>query len=197
MSISSLEKYLPAPSFSYLKLWFGEYRIHIHVSRERQTKLGDYRKNPDGSHAISINGNLSPYLFFFVFTHELAHLLAFEKHGRSIAPHGKEWKALFSQMIGESMEVYPEDLRSILHQFSLAPKANFMSASTLVSYFYPKKKKGDEFFIEELMINDTFVYKEQSYRYLRRLRKNYLCRSLRTGRSYIFSPSVKVKRLMQ
>jgi predicted SprT family Zn-dependent metalloprotease len=49
---------------------------------------------PDNSHQITINGTLEPQLFFFVLTHELAHLIAFEKYGRRISPHGQEWKKL-------------------------------------------------------------------------------------------------------
>ena len=43
-------------------------------------------------------------------THELAHLLAFEKYGRKISPHGEEWKSTFREMLIESIEIYKEDL---------------------------------------------------------------------------------------
>ena len=78
MSIQSLEKYLPQNTFKYLRIWFSGYYIHIKVTRNRNSKLGDYRKLPDNSHEITVNSTLTPQLFFFVLTHELAHLIAFE-----------------------------------------------------------------------------------------------------------------------
>jgi predicted SprT family Zn-dependent metalloprotease len=31
--------------------------------------------------------------------HEIAHLVAFEKYGRNIKPHGQEWKHTFQQLM--------------------------------------------------------------------------------------------------
>ena len=104
MSIQSLEKYLPQNTLLYLRKWFSDYSIHIKVTRNRNSKLGDYRKLRDNSHEISINSTLAPQLFFFVLTHELAHLIAFEKFGRRIAPHGNEWKHTFREMLLESAD---------------------------------------------------------------------------------------------
>jgi predicted SprT family Zn-dependent metalloprotease len=56
-----------------------------------------------------------------VLTHELAHLIAFEKYGRRISPHGNEWKKL-SENAFESLEVYEEDLKPIIIKFSKSPK---------------------------------------------------------------------------
>jgi hypothetical protein len=38
--------------------------------------------------------------------HEIAHLVAFEKYGRNIKPHGQEWKHTFQQL----MVPYSRDL---------------------------------------------------------------------------------------
>ena len=99
MSIQSLEKYLPQNTLQYLRVWFSDYYIHIKVTRNRNSKLGDYRKLPDNSHEITVNSTLTPQLFFFVLTHELAHLIAFERYGRRISPHGNEWKVTFRNML--------------------------------------------------------------------------------------------------
>ena len=75
MSVSVLEKFLPENALPYLKIWFGSYPCHLKITKNRNSKLGDYRKLPDKSHQITVNGTLEPQLFFFVLTHELAHLI--------------------------------------------------------------------------------------------------------------------------
>ncbi len=119
MSIQSLETYLPKNTLDHLRNWFSDYSIHIKITKNRNSKLGDYRKLRDHSHEITINSTLQPQLFFFVLTHELAHLIAFEKFGRRISPHGKEWKHTFRQMLLESIEVYEEDLNRLSLNFQI------------------------------------------------------------------------------
>ncbi|ASW75308.1 transcription elongation protein SprT [Chryseobacterium piperi] len=194
MSIQSLEKYLPSNTLQYLKVWFSDYYIHIKITRNRNSKLGDYRKLPDHSHEITINSTLVPELFFFVLTHELAHLIAFEKYGRRILPHGNEWKATFRLMLLESIEAYSEDLRPIINRFSKSPKANFMASPDLVKYFHIEKQDDKLQFIEELQKGDYFMYRNEKYFLEGLIKKNYLCKNLATGRKYSFKPLARVEK---
>jgi len=194
MSIQSLEKYLPSNTLQYLKIWFSDYYIHIKITRNRNSKLGDYRKLPDNSHEITINSTLVPQLFFFVLTHELAHLIAFERYGRKISPHGKEWKETFRQMLLESLEVYEDNLKPIIIEFSKSPKANFMASPGLVKYFHIEKQEDDLSFIEELQKGEFFIYRNEKYLLEGLIKKNYLCKNLATGRKYSFKPLARVKK---
>lgn len=194
MSIQSLEKYLPQNTLSHLKKWFSDYYIHIKVTKNRNSKLGDYRKLRDSSHEITINSTLVPQLFFFVLTHELAHLIAFEKYGRKISPHGNEWKLAFREMLLESLDVYEEDLKPIIIKFSHSPKANFMASPDLVKYFHIENHEDNLQYIEELSKGDQFVYRNQTYLLEGLIKKNYLCMNLATGRKYSFKPLARVKK---
>ncbi|WPO82718.1 SprT-like domain-containing protein [Chryseobacterium sp. JJR-5R] len=194
MSIRSLEKYLPQNTLQYLKVWFADYHIHIKVTRNRDSKLGDYRKLPDRSHEITVNSTLAPQLFFFVLTHELAHLIAFEKYGRKIAPHGNEWKETFRQMLLQSLTVYEENLRPIIIKFSKSPKANFMASPDLVKYFHIENQDDKHVFIESLTKGDLFTYRNEKYLLEGLIKKNYLCRHLATGRKYSFKPLARVEK---
>jgi SprT protein len=194
MSIHSLEKYLPPNTLRYLKIWFADYYIHIKVTRNRNSKLGDYRKLPDHSHEITINSTLAPQLFFFVLTHELAHLIAFEKYGRKISPHGNEWKETFRQMLLQSISVYEENLRPVIVQFSKSPKANFMASPDLVKYFHIEKQEDTLTFIEELEKGNFFMYRNEKYLLEGLIKKNYLCKNLATGRKYSFKPLARVEK---
>lgn len=194
MSIQSLEKYLPQNTLFYLRKWFSDYSIHIKVTKNRNSKLGDYRKLRDNSHEITINSTLAPQLFFFVLTHELAHLIAFEKFGRRIAPHGNEWKHTFREMLLESTDAYEEDLKPIIIKFSRSPKANFMASPDLVKYFHIENQNDDEVFIEKLSKGENFIYQDQKYLLEGLIKKNYLCMNLATGRKYSFKPLARVKK---
>ncbi|ROH96022.1 SprT-like domain-containing protein [Chryseobacterium daecheongense] len=194
MSIQALEKYLPSHTLQYLKIWFSDYYIHIKITRNRDSKLGDYRKLPDNSHEITINSTLVPQLFFFVLTHELAHLIAFEKYGRRISPHGAEWKETFRQMLLQSIEVYEEGLRPIIVKFSKSPKANFMSSPELVKYFHIEKQDDKLQFIQELQKGEYFIYRREKYLLEGLIKKNYLCKNLATGRKYSFKPLARVEK---
>lgn len=194
MSIQSLEKYLPQNTLNHLKNWFSDHSIHIKITRNRNSKLGDYRKLRDLSHEITINSTLQPQLFFFVLTHELAHLIAFEKFGRRISPHGSEWKHTFRIMLLESLEVYEDDLKPIILKFSKSPKANFMASPDLVKYFHIENQDDDEIYIEQLAKGEHFIYRNQKYLLEGLIKKNYLCLNLATGRKYSFKPLARVKK---
>lgn len=195
MSIQTLEKYLPQNTLPYLKKWFGDFTIHIKITRGRNSKLGDYRKMPDQSHQITINSTLQPALFFFVLTHELAHLLAFENYGGRISAHGLEWKETFRRMLMESSAVYSEDLQPIILRFAKAPKAGFMASPELVRYFQMENLEDESSYVEDLEPADEFMYRKQRYSLEEKRKKNYLCKNLDNGKSYIFRPLARVQKL--
>ena len=192
MSIQPLEKYLPENTLQYLRKWFSDYYIHIKVTKNRNSKLGDYRKLRDNTHEITINSTLVPSLFFFVLTHELAHLIAFEKYGRKISPHGNEWKSTFRDMLLESIEIYDDDLKPIIKKFSQSPKANFMASPELVKYFEFESENNEGVYIEELTKGTKFVYRNEIYLLEGLIKKNYLCINLASGRKYSFKPLARV-----
>lgn len=195
MAIQNLEKFLPENTLPYLKRWFGEHTIHIKITKGRNIKLGDYRKMPDGSHKITINHNLAPPLFFFVLTHELAHLLAFVSFGHRIAPHGTEWKNTFRSMLLESIKAYPYDLQAIVKDFSRSPKANFMSSPELVRYFRIEDFHDELSYIEDLVPGDRFIYRNEVYRLEEKMKKNYLCTHTGNAKKYAFRPLARIEKI--
>ena len=195
MSIQVLEQYLPDATLPFLKKWFANHSIHIRITKNRDSKLGDYRKLPDNSHQITINSTLDKQLFFFVLTHELAHLLAFENYGHRISAHGPEWKETFREMLLESLGIYTDDLQLILKKFSKSPKANFMASPDLVRYFHIETEDDETSFVETLVDGQIFEYKSNRYQLLEKKKKLYLCIELNTNKKYLFRPLARVKKL--
>lgn len=195
MSVTVLENYLPPDALDSLQEWFGHHRIHIRITRSRTSKLGDYRKMPDGSHQISVNSNLQPHLFFFVLTHELAHLVAFDRYAGRITAHGPEWKKIFSDMLISSIRVYPEDLQPIILRFSRSPKASFTASPELVKYFHIEDVKDETCYLDDLALNDRFTYRKKIYVIEQKRNKNYICVQLESGKKYIFKPLARVEKI--
>lgn len=187
-----LEKYVPPNALSFVKEWTKEYTIHIIIKKDRRSKLGDYRKMLNNKHQITINGNLEPELFFFVFTHEMAHLLVFEKFGRRIKPHGYEWKHTFATMLLESLDCYAETLQPLLLKFAKSPKANFMASTDLVKYF---NHRDTSLFLENIEVGERFIFRNEVYRMIKKLKKNYLCQSLTSGLKYKIHPLADVEKI--
>lgn len=171
------------------------YSVHLIITRDRHSKLGDYCRKRGDIHQITINSTLDPELFFFVLTHELAHLTAFEKYGRRIAPHGPEWKQTYREMLLESISVYDTELKPLILHYARSPKANFMAAPALVKYFEQFTLGMHESFVEELRSGDHFSYRQSEYRLEHKIKKNYLCLRLSDSKKYIFRPLAKVIKL--
>ena len=98
--LQQLASYLPEGSFEDVASYLTEFKVHLTITRERRTVLGDYRNSHSNkNHRISVNGNLNKYSFLITLLHELGHLLAYEKYGNRIQPHGGEWKSEFSKIL--------------------------------------------------------------------------------------------------
>ncbi|WP_018675224.1 SprT-like domain-containing protein [Riemerella columbina] len=193
MSLQGLQQFLPSEALPYIERWLQGQFIHIKITRARQSKLGDYRKLPNGGHQITVNGNLEPALFFFVLTHEIAHLLAFKNY-RNILPHGKEWKQTFRNLLLESLEVYKTDLQPIIKHFAKNPKASFNADPQLVKYF--RTSDGTKQTIDTLAIGSRFDYRGLQYKISEKRKKRYLCIQTSTGKPYLFSPCAEVEPIL-
>ena len=190
---NTLNAFLPKGADYFIHQWLAGHLCHIKTTKDRKSKLGDYRLLPNKSHIITINGNLEPFLFFFVFTHEIAHLLAFNEK-INIPPHGKEWKKMFQKLLLESLKIYPPDLRDLIVIFAKNPKANFMSSPELVKYFN-KENSDNQIYIENLILGDQFIYQSYSYQVEETKKKRYLCRNMHNGKRYWFKSCARVEKL--
>ncbi|HUH33366.1 MAG TPA: hypothetical protein VLZ28_05390, partial [Daejeonella sp.] len=62
--VKILEKYLPEGTAPLVGRWIDHFQCEFKISRNRNTKYGDYRAPfKDSGHRISVNYNLNPYAF--------------------------------------------------------------------------------------------------------------------------------------
>src|ERR1043165_3253097 len=95
-----LSKFIPATAVPRVLEYLHQYKVHLTITRERKSVLGDYRHaTVHKNHRISVNGNLNPYAFLITLIHELAHLVTFNQYGHRVQSHGKEWKQIYAMLL--------------------------------------------------------------------------------------------------
>jgi hypothetical protein len=196
----ALEGYLPPNTFDLVVNYLHQYKVHLTVTRERASVLGDYRNAiHQKNHRISVNGNLNKYGFLITLLHELAHLLTFEKYGHKVKAHGKEWKQLYSLLLADFLKqnIFPFDVSTALKNSLDNPAASSCSEEELMRVLskYDVKKPGF-YLIEQLASGVAFVTKDgRVFKKGEKLRKRYRCVEIKTGIAYLFSPVYEVKLL--
>src|SRR5690625_3415985 len=190
-----LAKYLPEravdPVFELVK----EYGIYLKIVSERKTRHGDYRRLENGQHQITINSNLNKYRFIITTVHEIAHLVAFEKYGRFIKPHGREWKITFQHLMLPFLkpEIFPKDLLPLLTRHFKNPKASSDTDAHLSIALKSYDPKNDKTFISEIPYSSTIrIYSGKVFKKGPKRIKRYECIELATGRIYVFQPNAEV-----
>lgn len=196
--LHALTAYLPDNSFEHVVNYINQYKVHLTITRKRQSVLGDYRNAMHGkNHRITVNGNLNKYSFLITLLHELAHLLAFEKFGNRINAHGKEWKAVYSNLLYTFTDknIFTADIEQALQQSIKKPGATSCAEEDLMRVLrrYDEVKK-DFYLIEELPAKTLFKTADgKVFEKGEQLRKRFRCTEKNTGLVYLFSPVHEVK----
>lgn len=193
-----LKKYIPdhavAPVFHLIEI----NGIHLSIVNERKTRHGDYRRQPDGIHRITVNANLNKYRFLITLIHEIAHLVAFEKFGRMIKPHGLEWKKTFQNLMLPFIrpEIFPSEVLPYIARHFRNPKASSDTDAQLSVALKKYDQPNDKSYIFEVPHGGTFrIYNGKIFKRGIRRVKRYECLELDTGKIYLFQPNAEVELL--
>ena len=195
--LNALAHYLPPGSLELVLPLLEQHKVHLTITRERQTKLGDYRNAWGGkNHRISVNGNLNPFAFLITLLHELAHLLAFEQYGLRIQPHGHEWKHTYSQVLRAFLQhhIFPADIAAELHRSAQSPAASSCAEDGLQRILrrYNVVKDGTTT-VEELPVGAKFMLRNgRTFVRGEVVRKRIKCVELPGNRQFLFSPLYEV-----
>lgn len=197
-SLEQLRPYLPAGAFDDVIFYLVEFKVHLTITRERRTKLGDYRnKHLDKNHRISVNGNLNKYSFLITLLHELGHLVAHEKYGNKIQAHGAEWKNEFGNILVRfiSNKIFPADIETELIKTLRNPAASSCAEAPLTRVLkkYDPHKPGI-FLLEELPDASLFRFKNgHIYKKEKKIRTRFLCKDQSDNKMFLFSPITEVE----
>lgn len=191
-----LEKYLPLQAVIPCMSLIQTHEVHLKIVNTRVTRHGDYRRNAQGKHAITINASLNPYRFLMTLIHEIAHLVAFENFGYHIKPHGFEWKQTFRDLMLPFIrpEVFPKDLLPYLARHFKNPKASTDTDAALsVAFSNYDQNSPQENYIFELSEGTLFkIYNGKVFKKGPKRVKRYECIEISSGKTYLFQPNAKV-----
>jgi len=194
-----LEKYLPSHSVIPVFKMIEEHRVHLKIVNERVTRHGDYKRMPNGVHQITVNSNLNKFRFLITLVHEISHLVAFEKFGRRIKPHGKEWKFTFQQLMLPFIrpQIFPDHLLPLIAQHFRNPKASSDTDARLAVALKEYDAENDKTYVFELPTGGLFrIYNGKIFKKGEKLRKRYECKEVSSGRTYLFQPNAQVEFIM-
>lgn len=195
--VDLLAQYMPAPAAPIIAKWIDYFQCEFKISKNRSTKLGDYR-HPfrDKGHKISVNNNLNPYAFLVTTVHEFAHLLTWNDHKNKVKPHGIEWKSNFKRMMKPFFEaaVFPPEIQHTIVNYLNNPAASSCTDLTLARALKKYDEDHEEGIrIEQLPLHSFFILKDgRKFKKGERIRKRYRCTCLNDGRIYLFNPLAEV-----
>ncbi|MDD3772902.1 MAG: transcription elongation protein SprT [Weeksellaceae bacterium] len=197
MNLSALEKYLPKDALPFINSWIDKNPIQIKILPSRKTKLGDYRFLKDlNRHQITIDAYLKPEAFFFVLTHEIAHLLVYNKFKNKVSPHGDEWKLQFGVLLMESIMIYPKELQAFIYKHALNPKASVTADKNLHQLLFLEEKHWD-YLVENLNEGQHFILGNKIFEKGRKRKTRYLCKDIRTQKMYLVRGQAVVEKIIE
>ena len=170
--------------------------VHLKIVNERVTRHGDYRRNSDGTHQITVNTSLNTYRFLITLIHEIAHLVAFERYGRTIKPHGREWKGTFQQLMLPFIHsgIFPKQLLPLVALHFKNPKASSDTDARLSLALKQYDPPNDKNYIFEIPAGGIFrLYNGKIFKRGNKRVKRYECLEVATGRIYLFNPNAEVE----
>jgi len=193
-----LATYLPENSVDAVFELIKTYHIHFKIVNGRVTRHGDYRKNPDGSHQITVNATLNKYRFLMTTIHEIAHLVAFQKYGRFIKPHGLEWKQTFRLLMLPFInpQVFPAEVVPFVANHFKNPSASSDTDAILSMQLKKFDAPTNKVFVDEIPLGTIFkiengrVFKKGKLRV-----KLFECTDIKNNQVYLFKPNMQVELL--
>ena len=192
----TLARYIPEHAVKPVFELIVANQVHLKIVNERQTRHGDYRRGHTGKHEITVNASLNKYRFLMTLIHEIAHLVAFEKFGRNIKPHGDEWKFTFQRLMVPFIrpEIFPGHLLPLLARHFKNPSASSDTDTTLSLALKQYDAQNDKNYVFEIPYGSVFRIKNgKIFKKLAVRTKRFECIEISSGKTYLFNPNAEVE----
>lgn len=199
---TTLARYLPSSAVEPIFNYLNANSVHFHITRQRTSKLGDYRM-PQPNHnynEISVNGDLTPHLFLLVLLHEMAHLETFNVYGRTVQAHGHEWQQQYRNLLIQYFNEghFPPEVYPLLKKYTAHIPLNRAAGNELERKLKeidnPETEK--ELLLKDLPLGSRFRLKSRQqivFRSIEKRRTRFRCNDEATGRAYLVSGDASVE----
>jgi SprT protein len=196
-NLEALRQFLPEHSFEIIEPYLQEYKIQLKLTRARKNILGNFQKDfRSDTNSITVNGDLEPYNFLLTLAHEIAHCVCINKHGRSVASHGKEWQVINGIILKQLIdaEVFPADIVQVLNRNLYAQAASCSDPVLEAVLLKYDTRKQHLQLISSLALGTRFkLENERQFVIVEKRRTRYLCTELTNGKQFLFTASHKVE----
>ncbi len=184
-----LEEYLPDGFSIMVADLFLPIPVKFKIVNPRNTKLGDYRPAHNGQpHRITVNGNLNRYSFLITTLHEFAHLHAHVSYGRTIQPHGDEWKICYRKLLLPIIDskLLPKDIENALVNSLVNTKASSCSDIQLSRVLKNYDEQLDDIYLlENIPYKTKFILNGKTFIKGELRRKRFICEEVSTKKKYL------------
>jgi hypothetical protein len=189
-----LKDYIPEAAIEGIITLLDKHPIYFEISKERVTKLGDFRILRNGQPKITVNHNLNKYNFLITLVHELAHFTTYKKH-KKVKPHGKEWKNEFRNLMLPFLNnfVFPNDVLSYLAQYLKNPKAATGSDVQLSIALKKYDTDTNQTYLFQLKKGDAFKLRNKLFTLGNKRRTRYEAIEIKTKKKYLIHQNAEIK----
>ena len=195
-----LAKYMPAVAVDSVYDFMSRHNVHLHITRKRTSKLGDYRwpQSRHNYHGISVNGDMNPYHFLMVLVHEMAHLNTYQRYGSDIQPHGHEWQEEYRQLLHQYLPCFPDDITVLLTRYiARIPLSRTVEKQidAQLRHYDPNYTPSDDLTLDHLPPGTAFRIAskpQKPFRSLEKRRTRWVCLGLDDNKKYLVSGSARV-----
>ena len=193
--VDVFRQFFPEEAVPYCLHLYESLGFDFHIKKPRKTKFGDFKADEArGIRSISVNNNLNPYAFLITYLHEVAHLLTYQQHGRTVRPHGIEWKRQFEEVSSPVLDeaVFPADILGQVSTYLSNPRASSCSDPVLYRMLKRYDPVSDHVFLSSLRVGQLFLFHGHTYRYLEKKRTRILCERVEDSRRYMINQMAEV-----
>ncbi len=194
---NALSSRLPLKAIDYCQHLWQHYGFHLHLTKPRRTRLGDFRVLPGGQTKITVNTNLNPYAFLITYVHEVAHADVYAHYGMQrknspLKPHGKAWQLAFQRLMQPLLTdtVFPTVILTPLRQYLIQPAATTYACPSLMLAIRqfdgdePEEQPANKQLLRDLPEGSLFKFSQKMYVRGTLRRTRIVCKESVTGRSY-------------
>ena len=190
-----LRSHLPEKALDYcLDLW-KRYPFQLKLKGSRTTRAGDFCHHKETGPVITLNKDLSPFLFLVTYIHEFSHHAVRMIYGNKPLPHGKEWKLAFQTFMKPVMElnIFPEDLQLRLAHHLVNPKASSFSDQQLTALFRKYDEQwANKTIVSQLEEGSMFTIRGRIFQKGKKRRTRFVCSEPKTGRVYLIPADLPI-----
>jgi len=198
-----LQPYLPENTVNIIAGWLAHLDLRLVLWNHRKTKLGDFRapRHSRERASVSVNQSLNPYAFLITIVHEIAHAAIYKTYGRTVKPHGVEWKNEYKNrmLVFLNKRVLPEDIEREIAAHLINPKASATADIDLAKVLrkYDNDSPETIIYLDDLKEGDRFMASDGRI-FIKgvKRRTRHQCVEADTTNEYLVSGLAEVKKLL-